>query len=371
MNLLSFTGSADLEAFLFDEAPLLPPLGLDPLVDHYWAFHAYGTPTFSGQLTLDLAGGQPLPPEASDIMLLSRSQGGAWDVLAVGASVSGTAVTFDGLTEAELDDVMLAVGTRSPDPLVSTFDGGDENWRTTVDANENPYPDYQASGGNPGGYLTASDLASGDVWYFCAPAKYLGDQSDLYGGILRYDVRQNLTSNQFSAADVRLVGRDGTVLAFDIEPNPNTDWSPRSVVLLASSGWQVTDLSGPLATEMQMQNVLGDLDEMCIRGEYRDGSDRGDLDNVYMLPPSVLLEGTIGWRTLSPPFPDLPIGGRDTPGFLQPIYTAGYLGADRDQRNARGLANVFLYDEPTGAFETLPTPGASAPIETGRGLWVY
>lgn len=367
----ALSASGDMEAFEFSEAPGDPPAGFGaPLLGRYWVLHAYGNPTFTADLTLDLPGAA-FPPELTDIALLARGDGGAWTYVAMASALAGSQVTFADVTEADIDDRALYVVSREDLTLVSTFDTDDEDWRTTPDARRNPLPDFVATGGNPGGYLTASDLASGDVWYFCAPAPFLADQSALYGGIFRYDVKQNLTTSQFAAPDVTLTGRNGTILAFDIEPNPGTDWSPRSVVLLASSGWRVTDLAGPLATETQMQDVLADLDAVCIRGEYRSGSDRGDLDNVYMLPPSVLLEGVAGWRTLSPPFPDLPLGGRDTPGFLQPIYTAGYLGADRDQRNARGLANVFLYDEPTGTFVPPGKPGASVPIETGRGLWVY
>ena len=360
-------GVTFLQADRFNEPPVQPPLGLGAAVDRYWTFHAFGAPTFTGTLTVDLGGAAgPLPP-ARDITLLARSQGGAWRVLGVADNVDGVDVTFAGLTEEDLDDAVLHVATRTAEQLSSSFDADDENWRTTPDARRNPYPEYLASGGNPGGYLTATDLASGDVWYFCAPAKYLGDQSALYGGVLRYDVRQNNASSQFASHDVRLEGRDGTRLVFDIEPNPATTWSPRSVTLLASSGWTVTDLSGAAATEQQMQDVLADLAAVCIRGEYRSGSDRGDLDNVFMLPPSVVLEGTDGWRTLSPPFPDLPLGGR-TAGFLEPIFTAGYRGSDLFVEQ---YANVFFYDEATGDFFTPPDPGATAPIPTGSGIWVY
>ena len=88
----------------------------------------------------------------------------------------------------------------------------------------------------------------------------------------------------------------------------------------------------------------------------------------------VTLTGGQGWRTLANPYADQGLGGNNArrnrfiPGFLQPIYTAGYLGADRDQTNRHGLANVFLYDESTGDF-TPPDSSDSLPV--GAGLWVY
>ncbi|MEL6615536.1 MAG: VCBS repeat-containing protein, partial [Bacteroidota bacterium] len=89
--------------------------------------------------------------------------------------------------------------------------------------------------------------------------------------------------------------------------------------------------------------------------------------------------GAEGYRALSLPYPDLPLGGR-APGFLATIYTAGYVGADRDQRNMRGLATVFAYDEPSGMnvrvekdkpVRLVDAPGTHAQYEHGRGLYVY
>ncbi|MEM1055974.1 MAG: T9SS type A sorting domain-containing protein [Bacteroidota bacterium] len=85
------------------------------------------------------------------------------------------------------------------------------------------------------------------------------------------------------------------------------------------------------------------------------------------LASPLTLRGLPGWRTLATPFPDLPLGGREF-GMLETIYTAGYVGAQRDQRNNRGTANVFLYDESTGAFEP---PFNDAPPGGGVGFWVF
>ncbi|MEM1056946.1 MAG: T9SS type A sorting domain-containing protein [Bacteroidota bacterium] len=89
--------------------------------------------------------------------------------------------------------------------------------------------------------------------------------------------------------------------------------------------------------------------------------------------------GVEGYRALSLPYTDLPLGGRK-PGFLATIYTAGYVGAARDQRNNRNLANVFVYDEPRGThvrvekdnpIRVLDAPAVNAQYEHGRGLYVF
>lgn len=49
---------------------------------------------------------------------------------------------------------------------------------------------------------------------------------------------------------------------------------------LVAGAWRVGSLAGPIATEVEMRAVLGDLHALRIRGEYRSGSDTAWLDNV-------------------------------------------------------------------------------------------
>lgn len=88
---------------------------------------------------------------------------------------------------------------------------------------------------------------------------------------------------------------------------------------------------------------------------------------LWRYQPPYLLTGTEGYRTLALPMQGLVLGGRG-PGYLTNLWTAGYVGADRDQRNARGLATVFLYDEATGAF--IP-PARETSVSVGQGMWVF
>ena len=95
--------------------------------------------------------------------------------------------------------------------------------------------------------------------------------------------------------------------------------------------------------------------------------------------PSIVLTGEAGWRALALPYPDLGLGGDDpasgggpggavTPGLLQPLYTAGYAGADIDEDNSGGFANVFTYREGDGTY---PVPPTSTSVPHGRGFWYY
>ena len=60
----------------------------------------------------------------------------------------------------------------------STFDNDDEGWTIAGDAD--PTPELSGSAGNPGGHICATDQVGGDIWYFIAPQKFLGDASRVY-----------------------------------------------------------------------------------------------------------------------------------------------------------------------------------------------
>ncbi|MFP4055184.1 MAG: laminin B domain-containing protein [Phycisphaerae bacterium] len=175
----------------------------------------------------------------------------------------------------------LAMAAAFSTAAVSTFGTDDEGWTITGDAQGGgATPTWESSGGNPGGYISATDDVQGGTWYFNAPAAFHGDFSSAYGTSLTFDLRQSSTSSQFNNVDVYLRG-GGLDLTFDTASNPGTDWTGYSLLLTESGGWQ---LSGSAPTQAEFQQVLGDVTDLQIRGEYVSGSDVGDLDNVVFLP---------------------------------------------------------------------------------------
>ena len=118
-----------------------------------------------------------------------------------------------------------------PVPLAaSTFDTNDDGWTVTGDAQGGSgIPSYVPSGGNPGGYVSATDDENGDRWYWQAPAKFLGDISDAYGQALRFDLRQSTLTQQRDAPDVVLKGPGGTFY-YNTPNNPGTTWTSYTVV---------------------------------------------------------------------------------------------------------------------------------------------
>lgn len=162
----------------------------------------------------------------------------------------------------------------------STFDFDNEGWSATGDAQGDTVY-WLSSSGNPGGCIKAIDLNTGISWYFVAPPCFLGDKSAAYGKLIQYDVRTTVVSTTNYTGDIILYGTNGLVLYHNYGQNAGTAWTHFSVFLIESN-FHVGGVNGPIATQAQMQSVLGDLSALRIRGEYHNGDDQGFLDNVRL-----------------------------------------------------------------------------------------
>jgi|GEM_PF-1685695 len=185
-------------------------------------------------------------------------------------------------------------------PVYSRFDSGKEGWKATGDATTQE-PSFHPLGGNPGGYIKIQDAVTDGVWYWLAPRKYLGDKSHFFGRYLRFDLKQTDTSSQFATGDVWLLGADGTRLVYFDQDNyddsyPRTSWTSYLIKLDRAANWKIEPQSGfsvytdpfleqwsraRLADDTDIERVLGSLDGIYIRGEFRDGRDTGSLDTVF------------------------------------------------------------------------------------------
>ena len=188
---------------------------------------------------------------------------------------SGDASNLDNF--AMLKTPVIPVDYLGP-KIKSGFDTGIDGWSFVADVKEF---DWVSTGGNPGGYLEAVDYATGQVWYFVAPEKYLGNKGAYSGGTLQFDLRQSTTSSQVADDDVVLTG-GGLTIVLDTGSHPGLDWTHYSVNLDTASDWRVGTSAGAVATQAQINTVLSDLTALHIRGEYVSGSDTGGLDNVEM-----------------------------------------------------------------------------------------
>lgn len=175
----------------------------------------------------------------------------------------------------------LVLAVANAQQITSTFDTDTEGWIVTGDATS-ANPNYVATGGNPGGYVSADDTAAGGVWVWAAPPKFLGDQSDSFGKTLSFDLKQSSLDSQFDDSDIIITGSDITI-SLDLSNNPGTDWTHYSVILDETFPWKFGFITSPtLATAEQIQTVLSNISSLKIRGEYVSGSDTGGLDNVIL-----------------------------------------------------------------------------------------
>ncbi|HEY0548039.1 MAG TPA: laminin B domain-containing protein [Verrucomicrobiae bacterium] len=147
---------------------------------------------------------------------------------------------------------------------------------------------YSAMNGNPGGHIWQLDPMSSRVYYFQAPALYLGNRSNYYGGTLTFDVRRQ-NGSLLNYTDVVLVG-GGFTFVIDAGSGPaNGVWTTYTVRLNETGGWKKDLLTGVAPSAEEFALLLGNLSALRIRGEYSTSSvDTGALDNVILSPPPPL-----------------------------------------------------------------------------------
>jgi len=163
----------------------------------------------------------------------------------------------------------------------SDFDASVAGWDAINGARD---VTWTSSGGDPGGYLSAGDLRGDTLWFFVAPADYLGDVSSAYGGTLTYRLKSDGTSAPLltAYADVQLLGTNGVRLAYTGGIAPSSNWSQYDVVLVADGSWRLGSLSGAAATAADLQGVLSGLQELRIRGDYLQAAETTSLDSVVL-----------------------------------------------------------------------------------------
>ncbi len=173
-----------------------------------------------------------------------------------------------------------------PSLASSTFEGDAEGWKLSGNG-DSTEPSLIATGGNPAGNLCGIDKADGDLWYFVAPQKYLGDMSAAYGKRLVFDLKQGSSFNQLHGRDVVLNGA-GYALTVNLRATPGRDWTPYQFRIDETGGWLIDDPTGhgPAATADEIKSALRNLTSLRIRGEFVDGpNDTACLDNVYWGTP--------------------------------------------------------------------------------------
>jgi len=147
--------------------------------------------------------------------------------------------------------------------LVSTFDGDAEGWGCEGDCT-----DFQwvAAGGNPGGYVRATDLALADDWYFNTTTG-LGDWTQYIGGTVEYDIIILSLGAMFLAPDIK-IHSDTRVASWNAPSLPGIwEWTHFEATLDGNNFLS----AGPKTFDQ----IMADVDSFRIRGEYQYGVDMG------------------------------------------------------------------------------------------------
>ncbi len=174
-----------------------------------------------------------------------------------------------------------------PTASSSSFDKDNDGWKIVGDAKE-AEAIFKSTGGNPGGLIAGDDKVQGGIWYFKAPARYVGDKSSYVGRKLLFELTTTSTANPFDAADVILIGA-GKTIGYDASPDPSTTGWTKYSVPLANGGWRAWDTQtkkwGAAVSEADFSAVMAGLTELRLRGEFNTGADTGSLDNVVFGAP--------------------------------------------------------------------------------------
>ena len=170
--------------------------------------------------------------------------------------------------QAAVDNVEILLsppGSVLPDRQ-STFDSDGEGWTATG------VPlTWQATGGNPGGYLEGTDGGSESYWYFHSPETWIGDWR--HYGSLRFEHRiVSGTSANYILPTFQVRGANNEVLNWD-GPESSNVWTPFEVELSPS-------LFG--VDQATYDAVMANVVSLRIRGEYVSGSELEGLDNVRL-----------------------------------------------------------------------------------------
>lgn len=251
-----------------------------------------------------------------------------------GEFVSGSSGDASNLDNVALTETPATPPEFNGPQISSTFDSDVDGWSFIADVAEFR---WQGTGGNPDGFLEAVDHVLGQIWYFNAADKFLGDKSAYSGGTLEFDLVQSEVNSQFDYEDIIIMG-GGLTIVYDTALNPDTDWTHYSVSMDTSSDWRIDALAGTVATQQQIDQVLADITAIRIRGEFISGSDTGGLDNVILT-------------------------AADSPVRLLDNATLGNLVSNHaslaDALASATIGNVVFIEDATGA----PVPGYSVSVD--------
>ena len=204
---------------------------------------------------------------------------------------------------------LFAIAATASAAAISTFDTDAENWSVVSFTNPNggdfsvlgtTAPTYNATGGNPDGFISTVDPDNGD-FMFSAPGKFLGDQSG--AGSLSYDLTYPTGNLDYKPVDIMLTERlHAPPLDQQPHPRPGAGFTHVDIGLAPSANWHLGTTAGPTPAAADFQATLSGLTGLYISGEYTVGLiETPGLDNVKLgVPePATMILAVIGLAALT------------------------------------------------------------------------
>lgn len=176
-----------------------------------------------------------------------------------------------------------SIAPPAPPRSSTSFNDNADGWTISGDAKGSVVDaSYSNSGGVSGGYVYAKDDVIEGTWYFKAPASYLGRRLDYYGATLSFSLFQHSAmTNQFEAADIILESGYDRIVC-QLPKHPDGAWTNYNIKISTDADWRDQNYNGAVTRQRDIENILGDLTGLYIRGEYETGPDSGGLDNVQI-----------------------------------------------------------------------------------------
>lgn len=192
---------------------------------------------------------------------------------------------------------LCSVGLAQATTLIrSDFDTSAQGWTAGNGVRDRSWVE---AGGDPGGYIRATDNGAEQIWAFSAPPAWLSALSGAYGGSLSWSLKTSTLAVPMALpyADVK-IGGAGLVLAADAGPPPGLDWT-RYTIDFTPGTWTLGDLQGPLATAAQIAQVMAAAEFLHLRGEFSGWIDTGSLDTVVLSAVPELPSATLALAGLA------------------------------------------------------------------------
>ncbi len=177
--------------------------------------------------------------------------------------------------------------------IVSDFSSSDEGWIVADQSQFSSFaPALNASGGNPGGYLSAV-IANGNERFWFAPAKFLGNRAyTSYGEVLSFDLQTSAATPTHSSSGDLVLSNGNQAIFLNLSSLPATapGWTHFSIPLDETANWKQGSIGGLTATRDYVISVLSNLTSIRIYMQFKTLTINvvGGIDNVVLgvHPPS-------------------------------------------------------------------------------------